>query len=145
MLVLQILGVLAVIALLALLVTAVCLFDQRVAETFGYSFLDRPKIWMIGASGALLWAGELWRRRAVEAHGDTLNGVLLIGIGGAIALAMVVRNFQRTRAPYAALGTLLQLGLLPLVFQLGMLAAMLGAVWFILVAMSTRPVWVVNR
>lgn len=136
----------AAIGFMAYVYALVRRFDQRSVERFGHSFLSKAKLVLVGAAGALLHGGAIWRQSALATGGDALNGAVLVALGMAILLALGVRNFRRTGWRYAAVGTGLQLALVPLVFQLGVSLLMLFILaGVVAVFASVKPVWVVNR
>jgi len=135
----------AAVAFMAYVYALVRRFDQRSVERFGHSFLSKAKLVLVGAAGALLHGGAIWRQ-SLATGGDALNGAVLMALGVAILVALGVGNFRSTDRRYAAVGTGLQFALVPLVFQLGVSLLMLLVLAGVVAAFaSVKPVWVVNR
>ena len=108
MLVLEILGVCALaIAIFA----ALKAFHAHCQDKFGYSFLSTGAFLATACSLAFLLGGHAWRESALKSHGDALNGLVIMIIGGLIVATLVRLNFVRTNAVYGAGGTVLQLSL----------------------------------
>jgi hypothetical protein len=58
-----------------------------------------------------MYFGCWWWQTARARGGDELNGILLVGLGAAVAVGIVARNMMRAGFVVGAFGSLLQVGL----------------------------------
>ena len=142
MLVIKLIVVAAVIAAFAVGVT---MFNHHCTAKFGHAFFTKKAFYITSAALAMLIVGNMWRHSAIQSHGDTLNGIVVMILGALLACWLVYVNIRRTDAMYGIGGSVAQLGLfsvLALVWLPLMVVALIG---HFLLLMSAKPMYVVNR
>lgn len=112
MLILQILG--AITAAIALFWTLTW-FNSHCNRKFGYKFLATKPFVASMAAALLIGGGHAWYQSSLKGGGDTLNGIILMIIGGIVGTVLVAYNFRRTNALYGLGGTILQIGIFAMV------------------------------
>lgn len=150
MLVLTILGVIAlvliIIAIILLIGFLVRKFDDHCFDKFGYDFL-RTSLVMLAAT-VLVLGGSYWCDEAIRNGGDVLNGLILMMIGGIIAVGLLTYTIWKTNLFYAVVITLLQIGIAALLAFFGMIVLMITAgliVLYVLLSSEAQPVYIVNK
>lgn len=134
MLVLKILGFLAVIITIIILAKKL---NKKFIEKFNFPVLSIANFVFIFITGLLLGFGKEWYDDAVASKGDTLNGLILLGIGIALAVCIVIVYYHETNFIYGTIGSAINLGLVALIYFLssvvialvivGIIGAILGA------------------
>ncbi len=142
MLVLSIIGI-----ILALIVIGwLCLeFNSYCNKKFSYYFLSKFSLSIIAISATLLLIGYKWYQYSLSEQGDTLNGMIIMGIGIFFALALIYLNIKSTNFIYGFLGTVLQFSIFLPLWYAGIIFIIIGIVLCVLMCFSTKPVYVVNR
>ncbi len=121
--------VLTLFAALALLFAVLVMtlgFGMHCQNKFGFKPLAPETICLWQFYAVLFYAGQAWMARAAQAHGDTLNGLLVAGAGLFGACWLVVNNYRRTNLPYAAGITVLQIALAVILVPPLSLALLIG-------------------
>lgn len=137
--------VILVVVVIAAFVFAIAWFNGHCSEKFGHAFFTKPAFYSTAAALGLLIAGHMWWRSAIQSHGDTLNGIVVMALGVLVACWLIYTNIRRTDAVYGIGGSVVQLGLfsaLAWVWLPLMVVALIGQ--FLLLA-TAKPVYVVNR
>jgi len=115
-------------------------FNRYTVSKANYEFFTVEHSVAIMASYAMIFFGYVWFSNARTAHGDWLNGALIVGIGSLILLSLIVNNFLKTPKRIAFMGTIAQL----IVY----IPITMGGVIIVLVLMAffaeTKPVYVIN-
>lgn len=106
MLVLQII---AGLAILAATVWAFFAFNKHCEEKFNYRFFTKQSFLIVGAAIITIALGNEWRLNLIKEHGDVLNGILVMGVGGVIALYLTFVNFKKTNLIYGLAGSTVQI------------------------------------
>ncbi len=106
-----ILTLLAALALVFAVLAMTLGFGMHCQTKFGFKPLSPATICLWQFYAVLFYAGQAWMARAAQAHGDTLNGLLVAGAGLFGACWLVVNNYRRTNLAYAAITTALQIAL----------------------------------
>lgn len=133
------------IAAIAAIVFGVSKFNQHCLDKFGHAFFTKPAFYTTTAALVLLIAGNYWRHSAATSHGDTLNGIALMGFGVAVACWLVYVNIRRTDAIYGIGGSVVQLDLFSALAWVSLPLMALVLIGQFLLIMSAKPVYVVNR
>ena len=142
MLVLQIITGLII---LAGLLGAFLAFNEHCENKFDYCFFTMTSFLVVGASLIIMWLGNEWRLMSIQENGDIFNGILVMGIGGIIALFLVYRNFKKTNLVYGLGGSTVQLAVFGALAYFGVFVLITGLVVFVLASVGVRPVYVVNK
>lgn len=134
-----------VIAILLAIVFGITSFNEHCRGRFGHAFFTKSAFSKTVSAFGLILIGSMWRASAAHDHGDTLNGLLLMGAGAGIILWLIYTNFKRTNVIYGIGGSALQIAVFTALAWIGI--PILLAVLFIefLVIATARPVYVVNR
>ena len=93
MTVLYIIGVLAIVIVLLMLVGWVNALSQR---KYDYEFFTYGNLALATIAYALLFFGGKFYLDALSAHGDILNGILMMGIGAIIILGVLIWHIKHT-------------------------------------------------
>ncbi|PWD88986.1 hypothetical protein [Ignatzschineria cameli] len=121
--------VLGVILGILLFMGAIYLFNQHCEDEFGYQFLTLGATGFLGIGAAIFYGGLKWYQSSLtgtgseflglEVNRETLNGLVVMGIGLLMYLLTAVVNYKETDWLYGTIGTALQFTLLPLFAYLG--------------------------
>ncbi|RQU99893.1 hypothetical protein DF047_33770 [Burkholderia cenocepacia] len=130
---------------IAAIIFGIMKFNQHCLNKFGHAFFTKPAFYLTAVTLVLLVIGGYWRHSAELNHGDTLNGIVVMGLGVALAGWMVYVNIRRTDVVYGIGGSVAQLGLFSVLAWISLpLMALVLFAQFLLIAMA-KPVYVVNR
>lgn len=140
-----VLTILGVIALVAMVLWGCLAFNAHCDRKFSYRFFTQASFAMTVAAMLLLYGGHAWYASAAAAQGDTLNGILLMALGGIAALGLICYNVKRTSLFYGLGGSALQIGLYAPLLYLGILFLILAVAASFVLLMGVRPVYVINR
>lgn len=142
MTVLKIIGV--IVALVAMGIGVIS-FNEHCDKKFSYRFFTKISFIAAAASIWALMAGHAWYTSSVDSGGDTLNGIVIMGIGAIILLGLVYFNFRMTNLLYGLGGSALQLGLFIPLAYIGTFFVLLGLVLSIFLFAGAKPVYVINK
>jgi hypothetical protein len=120
-------------------------FNEHCVGQFGHAFFTKRAFYFTAAVIGLYAVGNMWRHSAQQAHGDSLNGVVLMIIGGLIACWMIFDNIRRTNVVYGTIGSTGALGLFSVLAWVWLPLMAIGLVCYFFMLMSAKPVYVVNR
>jgi hypothetical protein len=135
----------AVTAVLAAFILGIAKFNHHCASKFGHAFFTKRAFYITAAAIGLYAVGEMWRHSSQQSHGDTLNGMVLMVIGGLIAAWLVFDNVKQTSLLYGIGGSATSLGLFSIRAWIWLPLMAIGLVCYFLMLMSAKPVYVVNR
>ena len=108
MLVLKIIGGLLALALVLFLLF---IFDERCDEKFGHRFFKFSSLGILTVSVGIIQIGQIWYESSLESGSDTLNGLVLMIIGGLILLSVVLYNLKETNFVYGLFGSIIQISI----------------------------------
>ena len=106
MMILKILGILASIAALYFLIKGMQAFIYKV---YRYELFNWKNYVITTIGYVLIYIGYKLFNKALESHGDLLNGELLFGIGVIFVLYVIYDNIKHTSVIIGGLFTLVQL------------------------------------
>lgn len=106
MTVLYIIGVLAIVIVLLMFVGWVNALSQ---SKYDYEFFTYGNLALTTIAYALLFFGAKFYLDALSAHGDILNGILMMGIGAIIILGVLIWHIKHTSFIFGLLFGILQL------------------------------------
>lgn len=110
MIVLKILGViLTVLGFIGLYALMVIYSNKYTQEKFDYSFFSIANFVVICIALLCAYYGFEWYKSSLNDGGDTLNGLVLIGVGCFILLCHIIHNWVMTNFLYGFLGSIFQL------------------------------------
>lgn len=148
-LVLKVIGVAA--GILAT-VTPLIILERYVSRRHGFSFFSKRAFAAPVIAAASMMGGGYWRYQAQQTRGDELNGIVLMVLGAAGAVAILVWNIRRAGVLVGTCGTLLQACLSSLfcIFaSLGLVILLIGlgvyAMVYVAAPLNARTVYVINR
>ncbi|MDW8146177.1 MAG: hypothetical protein RMJ48_07730 [Roseiflexaceae bacterium] len=120
MLVLYILVTIGIIIMVILFIffiyMIIMLIDEHFEGKFDYNFVRTSFVMTVAV--LLMLSGLHWYNESLINNGDVLNGLILMMIGGVIAIGLLSYTIWKTNLIYAILITSLQLGILPLTHRL---------------------------
>lgn len=141
----QVIEVASLIAIIALLAIGVKRFNERCQSKFGHMFFSKKAFFVTVAAVALFVAGNAWRVSAIKAHSDTLNAIMLMVVAGLVACGLVFLNVKQTDLFYGLVGSVLQLGAFSALALFSWPFLIVAVVLQLIVILSARPVYIVNR
>lgn len=103
MLVLKILGFIAIVIIILILVG---LMNDKYLEKFNFTIFSAPMVVGQVITGLSLFFGKEWYFSAVAHNGDTLNGLVLGGLGIVIGISTIVYIYYMTNFIYGTIGTI---------------------------------------
>ena len=134
MTVLYIIGALLVIALIFALVAKINAFSEN---SYKYEFFTWGNLAFTTVSYITLYFGRKWYlTELILKDGDTLNGLILIGIGVLMILGLLFTHIKNTNFIFGFIIGLLQLVLYVPASILGIFAFLIAAAWLA----ETKPV-----
>ncbi len=104
-----ILEIVAALALLFVVVGMITGFGMHCQNKFGFKGLAPATICLWQLYAVLFYVGQAWMASAAQAHGDTLNGMLVAGAALFGALWIVINNYRRTNLLFGTVITVLQI------------------------------------
>ena len=146
MLVITILGGLLAITLV---IWALSAFERFTARRYNHRFFTTGSFGAAALALGFVWGGRFWWQAALAQGGDALNGIVLIGLGALIVLAMLVRNLRRAGLVIGTCGSVLQATVFGVLGSFGLVVLavglVLGFVGVLAISAGAQPVYVVNR
>lgn len=142
MLVLKILGVIAVIIVI---ITVVSILNQKCIEKFQVPLFSKGTAGSIFIAATCLFIGMIWYQKAVKANGDTLNGIVLLALGGLITIGILISSYRKTDIIFGTLAAVIHLFLLVLMTYLGVPLFIIYIIGSLILIFSSKPVYVVNK
>lgn len=139
-----ILKVLLGVAVIGAFFIALKKFDEHCAEKFGHRFFTKSAFYLTATALAFGVAGGLWRLTAAKAQDDQLNGIVLMIVGGLIAIWMIYMNVKRTNMAYGIGGSVTQLVMFSMLAYLS-LPLLIISLFLQFMATSGRRVYVIRR
>ncbi|WP_296651335.1 hypothetical protein [Paraburkholderia sp.] len=134
-----------VVSVLVAFFLSIAKFNNHCASKFGHAFFTKRAFYITAAAIGVYAVGELWRNSAQQSHADTLNGIVLMIVGGLIAAWLVFDNVRRTDPLYGIAGSAASLGLFSVLAWVWLPLMAIGLICYFLMLMSAKPVYVVNR
>ncbi|RDU94564.1 hypothetical protein [Trinickia dinghuensis] len=134
-----------VAAVLAALFVGIAKFNNHCASKFSHAFFTKRAFYMTAAAIGVYAVGEMWKHSSQQSHGDPLNGIVLMVVGGLIAAWLVFDNVKQTNMLYGIGGSVVSLGLFSVLAWIWLPLMAIGLVCYFLTLMSAKPVYVVNR
>lgn len=132
------------IVVLGAIILGISKFNQHCAGRFGHMFFTKTAFYLTATALAFVIAGALWRESAAQHHGDQLNGIALMIIGGLIGCGMIYTNVKRTNFSYGVGGSVVQLGMFSVLAWISVPLIILALVGqFVL--LNATPVYIVNK
>lgn len=119
-------------------------FDEHCADKFGHKFFTKSAFYLTATALAFGVAGGIWRLAAAKAQDDQLNGIVLMIVGGLIAIWMIFRNVKQTNIVYGIGGSLTQLLIFSVLAYLS-LPLLIISLLLQFMATSGRRVYVIRR
>ena len=137
MLVVKIIGFLVAIYLVFLLVVKI---NDYTRDKYRYDFFNITNFTISAIGYALLYFGYIWYMKALDKHGDVLNGQILIGIGIVLLLGVIYLNVKNTSL---SAGVSLSIVQAPIYSVLSIIAlfVLLASIAFF---SETKPVYNIN-
>ncbi|MDN7179202.1 hypothetical protein M0D69_14530 [Caballeronia sp. SEWSISQ10-4 2] len=120
-------------------------FNNHCYRKFGHAFFTRQAFWRAAVGFNLMMFGAYWYDAAARQHGDTLNGLVLIAVGFAIAIWLVYLNFRNTNLLYGIGGSAIQMWLFWSLAWIGIPVLIVFMFCQFMMLMDTRPVYIVNH
>lgn len=108
MLVLKILG--GIFVLFSFLL-AITIFDEYCDDKFEHRFFNIKSFIILIVIVAMLIIGDNWYENALRDHGDSLNGLVLMGLGGLILLGLVIYNLSQAGFIFGFIGSVIQVSI----------------------------------
>ncbi|HJA79812.1 MAG TPA: hypothetical protein H9784_09665 [Candidatus Desulfovibrio intestinavium] len=140
-----VLTILIVIALVASVLWGCMAFNAHCDRKFSYRFFTQASFAITAVAVLLIYGGHAWYASAAAAQGDTLNGIILMGLGGLAGLGLLRYNVKRTNLPYGLGGSVLQLGLYAPLLYVGLFFLILALAVSFFLLLGVRPVYIINR
>ncbi|MDW8231349.1 MAG: hypothetical protein RMJ54_01060 [Roseiflexaceae bacterium] len=146
MLVLYILVTIGIIIMVILFIffiyMIIMLIDEHFEGKFDYNFVRTSFVMTVAV--LLMLSGLHWYNESLINNGDVLNGLILMMIGGVIAIGLLSYTIWKTNLIYAILITLLQLGISPLLIVFFVVMAGLKVLSALLSPVA-EPVYIVDK
>jgi len=139
---LEILTVLAAVAAVYWIITW---FNEHCSKKFGHRFFTRTACYIAIASFATMYFGAAWYHDALKTGGDSLNGIVLGGIGVVMILGLIIYNFKRTNIAYGLGGSIAQLAFFSVLAPIGLITVVAVFFLMILAAGADTPYYRRNR
>ena len=109
MLVLKVLGVIAIIIGI---ISVVGILNQKCMEKFQVPLFSKGTAGGIFIAAICLFAGMLWYQEALKSKGDTLNGIVLLALGGIITIGILISSYRKTDIIFGTLAAVIHIFLL---------------------------------
>ena len=138
MLVLKILGVIAIIIGI---ISVVGILNQKCIEKFQVPLFSKGS----ASATICLFAGLLWYQEALKSKGDTLNGIVLLVLGGIITIGVLISSYRKTNIIFGTLAAVIHIFLLILMTYIGIPLFIIYVIGSIILIFSSKPVYVVNK
>lgn len=137
MLVVKIIGFLVAIYLVFMLVVKI---NDYTRDKYRYDFFNMTNFTISAIGYGLLYFGYIWYMKALDKHGDVLNGQILIGIGIVLLLGVIYLNVKNTSL---SAGVSLSIVQAPIYSVLSIIAlfVLLASIAFF---SETKPVYNIN-
>lgn len=142
MLVIKLIVAVATIGLFAFCISK---FNQHCTGKFGHAFFSKGAFFITTAALGMLIVGNMWHNSAIQQHGDTLNGIMVMAIGVLLACCLVYANIRKTNAVYGIGGSIVQLGLFSLLAWISLPFIVFGLACQFFLLLTAKHVYVVNR
>ncbi len=137
MLVVKIIGFLVATYLIFMLVVKI---NDYTRDKYRYDFFNMTNFTISAIGYGLLYFGYIWYMKALDKHGDVLNGQILIGIGIILLLGVIYLNVKNTSL---SAGVSLSIVQAPIYSVLSIIAlfVLLASIAFF---SETKPVYNIN-
>lgn len=142
MLVLKILGVIAIIIGI---ISVVGILNQKCMEKFQVPLFSKGTAGGIFIAAICLFAGMLWYQEALKSKGDTLNGIVLLALGGIITIGILISSYRKTDIIFGTLAAVIHIFLLVLMTYIGVPLFIIYIIGTLILIFSSKPVYVVNK
>ncbi len=141
--ILVIVGIIMMVILFILFIYMIVMFiNEYFEDRFDYNFVRTSFVMIIAV--LLMISGLNWYNESLINNGDVLNGLILMMIGGLIAVGLAFYTIWKTNLIYAILIILLQLGISPLLIVFFIIMAGLKVLSALLSPIA-QPVYIVDR
>ena len=87
------------------------MLDEWLSGKAGKPFLSFGIVANMAIASVFWWGGWWWQSAAAQSGQNENYGYGLVAVSGALALAILIRNFIGTKWPWAIVGTALQLAI----------------------------------
>lgn len=87
----------------------------------------------------------IWYQEAAKTNGDTLNGIVLLVLGGIITLGILISSYRKTDVIFGTLAAVIHIFLLILMTYLGVPLFIFYIIGSLILIFSSKPVYVVNK
>ncbi|WP_443862928.1 hypothetical protein [Fusobacterium ulcerans] len=142
MLVLKVLGVIAIIIGI---ISVVGILNQKCMEKFQVPLFSKGTAGGIFIAAICLFAGMLWYQEALKSKGDTLNGIVLLALGGIITIGILISSYRKTDIIFGTLAAVIHIFLLVLMTYIGVPLFIIYIIGTLILIFSSKPVYVVNK
>ena len=142
MLVLKVLGVIAIIIGI---ISVVGILNQKCMEKFQVPLFSKGTAGGIFIAAICLFAGMLWYQEALKSKGDTLNGIVLLALGGIITIGILISSYRKTDIIFGTLAAVIHISLLVLMTYIGVPLFIIYIIGTLILIFSSKPVYVVNK
>ena len=142
MLVLKVLGVIAIIIGI---ISVVGILNQKCMEKFKVPLFSKGTAGGIFIAAICLFIGMIWYQEAAKTNGDTLNGIVLLVLGGIITLGILISSYRKTDVIFGTLAAVIHIFLLILMTYLGVPLFIFYIIGSLILIFSSKPVYVVNK
>lgn len=142
MLVLKIIGGLLI---LALVLFSLLIFDEHCDEKFEHRFFKFSSFVILAVSVGVIQIGKMWYESSLESGSDTLNGLVLMIVGGLILLGVVLYNLKETNFVYGLFGSTIQISIFGTLALISLPIFAVFAVLSIIGSFAAKPVYIVNK
>lgn len=142
MLVLKVLGVIAIIIGI---ISVVGILNQKCMEKFQVPLFSKGTAEGIFIAAICLFAGMLWYQEALKSKGDTLNGIVLLALGGIITIGILISSYRKTDIIFGTLAAVIHIFLLVLMTYIGVPLFIIYIIGTLILIFSSKPVYVVNK
>ncbi|MBN2248806.1 MAG: hypothetical protein JW682_00510 [Campylobacterales bacterium] len=115
--------------------------NEYTLKKYDYEYFDLVTYGISAAGYVLIFYGNSWYQSALVEDKDILNGILVMGIGVALILAVIYKNFKHTPAKLSIFVTPLQQLLYAVFAVFGFLAVIFAIGYFA----QTKPVFDIGR
>lgn len=142
MLVLKVLGVIAIIIGI---ISVVGILNQKCMEKFQVPLFSKGSASATFIAAICLFAGLLWYQEALKSKGDTLNGIVLLVLGGIITIGILISSYRKTDIIFGTLAAVIHIFLLVLMTYIGVPLLIIYIIGTLILIFSSKPVYVVNK
>lgn len=142
MLVLKVLGVIAIIIGI---ISVVGILNQKCMEKFQVPLFSKGTAGGIFIAAICLFAGMLWYQEALKSKEDTLNGIVLLALGGIITIGILISSYRKTDIIFGTLAAVIHIFLLVLMTYIGVPLFIIYIIGTLILIFSSKPVYVVNK